>query len=384
MKRICALLLTAALLTGPAAAAGETAEAAQPALDLSAASAVLMEKETGTLLYEKASHEKLEPASVTKVMTLLLIFEALDSGRVAKEDVVTVSAYAAGMGGSQVYLKEGEQMTVGELVKCITVVSGNDAAVAMAEYLAGSETAFVEQMNRRAQELGMGDTTFLNCTGLPAQGHVTSAHDIALMSRELILNHPSIRDYATIWMDSIRGGQFQLANTNKLIRFYEGATGLKTGSTDSAGYCLSASAEREGMELIAVVLKADTSEKRFEAAKSLLSYGFANYTLTDVYPSQALPPVDVLLGEADTVQPVLAQSSRILVEKARLNEITTELRLCQDVEAPVEEGQKLGEMAVYVGDEVQQTIPIVADRAVARLTLPGIFSRFLKTLFMAG
>lgn len=384
MKRICALLLTAALLTGPAAAAGETAEAAQPALDLSAASAVLMEKETGTLLYEKASHEKLEPASVTKVMTLLLIFEALDSGRVAKEDVVTVSAYAAGMGGSQVYLKEGEQMTVGELVKCITVVSGNDAAVAMAEYLAGSETAFVEQMNRRAKELGMGDTTFLNCTGLPAQGHVTSAHDIALMSRELVLHHPGVREYTTIWMDSIRGGQFQLANTNKLIRFYEGATGLKTGSTDSAGYCLSASAEREGMELIAVVLKADTSEKRFEAAKSLLSYGFANYTLTDVYPSQALPPVDVLLGEADTVQPVLAQSSRILVEKARLNEVTTELRLCEDVEAPVEEGQKLGEMVVYVGDEAQQTIPIVADRAVARLTLPGIFSRFLKTLFMAG
>ena len=229
----------------------------------------------------------------------------------------------------------------------------------------------------------MADTCFVNCTGLPAAGHLTSAHDIAVMSRAL-LQHPRIRDYTTIWMDSIRGGQFQLANTNKLIRFYEGATGLKTGSTDSAGYCLSASAEREGMELIAVVLKADTSEKRFEAAKSLLSYGFANYTLPDVYPSQALPPVDVLLGEADTVQPVLAHSSRILVEKARLNEITTELRLCQDVEAPVEEGQKLGEMAVYGGDEVQQTIPIVADRAVARLTLPGIFSRFLKTLFMAG
>ena len=254
MKQICALLLTAALLTGPAAAAGETAEAAQPALDLSAASAVLMEKETGTLLYEKASHEKLEPASVTKVMTLLLIFEALDSGRIAKEDVVTVSAYAAGMGGSQVYLKEGEQMTVGELVKCITVVSGNDAAVAMAEYLAGSETAFVEQMNRRAQELGMGDTTFLNCTGLPAQGHVTSAHDIALMSRELVLNHPGIREYTTIWMDSIRNGAFGLTNTNRLVRFYQGATGLKTGSTDSALYCMSATAERDGMELIAVVM----------------------------------------------------------------------------------------------------------------------------------
>ena len=315
--------------------------------------------------------------------SLLLVLEAVDDGRLALDDMVSVSAHAASMGGSQVYLKEGEQMSVDDMLKAVAVVSGNDAAVALAEHLAGSEEAFVSLMNQRAAELGMADTCFVNCTGLPAAGHLTSAHDIAVMSRAL-LQHPRIRDYTTIWMDSIRGGQFQLANTNKLIRFYEGATGLKTGSTDSAGYCLSASAEREGMELIAVVLKADTSEKRFEAAKSLLSYGFANYTLTDVYPSQALPPVDVLLGEADTVQPVLAQSSRILMEKARLNEITTELRLCEDVEAPVEEGQKLGEMAVYVGGEAQQTIPIVADRAVARLTLPGIFSRFLKTLFMAG
>ena len=197
MKRICALVLTAAMLTGPAAAAEPSA---QPALELSAASAVLMEKETGDILYEKESHEKLEPASVTKVMTLLLIFEALDSGRISKEDVVTVSAYAAGMGGSQVYLEEGERMTVDELVKCITV----------AEYLAGSETAFVAQMNQRAQELGMADTTFLNCTGLPAQGHVTSTHDVALMSRELVLHHPGIREYSTIWMDSIRGGTFGL------------------------------------------------------------------------------------------------------------------------------------------------------------------------------
>jgi len=309
--------------------------------------------------------------------------EALDSGRINREDVVTVSARASGMGGSQVYLKEGEQMTVGELIKCITVVSGNDATVAMAEYLAGSESAFVQQMNQRAQELGMEDTNFVNCTGLPASGHVTTAYDIALMSRELILNHPGIREYTTIWMDSIRGGQFQLANTNKLVRFYEGATGLKTGSTDAAGYCLSATAERDGMELIAVVLKAKTSEQRFESAKSLLNFGFANYTLTDVYPGQALPPVDVLLGEQDTVQPVLAQSSRILVDKAQLNNVTSELRLCENVEAPVEQGQKLGEMVISVGGQEQQTIPIVADRAVARLTLPGIFSRFLKTLFMA-
>ena len=307
MKRICALLLTAALLTGPAAAAGETAEAAQPALDLSAASAVLMEKETGTLLYEKESHEKLEPASVTKVMTLLLIFEALDSGRVAKEDVVTVSAYAAGMGGSQVYLKEGEQMTVGELVKCITVVSGNDAAVAMAEYLAGSETAFVEQMNRRAQELGMGDTTFLNCTGLPAQGHVTSAHDIALMSRELVLHHPGIREYTTIWMDSIRDGAFGLDQHQPPGPLLPGATGLKTGSTDSALYCMSATAERDGMELIAVVMKSPTSADRFEDAKALLDYGFASYTLVSVYPDSPLAPIPVLLGEQGQVQPQLAR-----------------------------------------------------------------------------
>ena len=376
MKRtLAALLCVCALLPSAAHAAAPQAEAA---------AAVLMEKETGALLYEQDAHDKREPASVTKIMTLLLVMEALEEGRLALTDQIAVSAHAASMGGSQVYLKEGERMSAGELIKAVAVVSGNDAAVALAEHIAGSESAFVSRMNEKAAQLGMADTNFVNCTGLPAAGHLTSAYDIALMSRELILRHPQVREYTTIWMDTIRGGQFQLANTNKLIRFYEGATGLKTGSTDSAGYCLSATAEREGMELIAVVLKADTSEKRFEAAKSLLSYGFANYTLTDVYPSQALPPVDVLLGEADTVQPVLAQSSRILVEKARLNEITTELRLCQDVEAPVEEGQKLGEMAVYVGDEVQQTIPIVADRAVARLTLPGIFSRFLKTLFMAG
>ena len=376
MKKLAAALLAAALLLLPAQAAG-----AAPAVD--AAAAVLMEKETGTILYEQNAHDKLEPASVTKVMTLLLVLEAVDDGRLALEDMVAVSAHAASMGGSQVYLKEGEQMSVDDMLKAVAVVSGNDAAVALAEHLAGSEEAFVALMNQRAAELGMADTCFVNCTGLPAAGHLTSAHDIAVMSREL-LSHPKIRDYSTIWMDSIRDGQFQLANTNKLIRFYEGATGLKTGSTDAAGYCLSATAERDGMELIAVVLKADTSEKRFESAKSLLNYGFANYTLTDVYPGQALPPVDVLLGEQDAVQPVLSQSSRILVDKSMLNEITTELRLCENVEAPVEAGQKLGEMAILVGGQEQQIIPIVADQPVARLTLPGIFARLLRGLFMAG
>ena len=381
MKRICALVLTAAMLTGPAAAAAEPS--AQPALELSAASAVLMEKETGDILYEKESHEKLEPASVTKVMTLLLIFEALDSGRISKEDVVTVSAYAAGMGGSQVYLEEGEQMTVDELVKCITVVSGNDAAVAMAEYLAGSETAFVAQMNQRAQELGMADTAFLNCTGLPAQGHVTSAHDVALMSRELVLHHPGIREYSTIWMDSIRGGTFGLTNTNRLIRFYQGATGLKTGSTDSALYCMSATAERDGMELIAVVMRAPTSAHRFEDAKTLLDYGFASYALAEVYPDAPLAPIPVLLGEQEQIQPQLEETCRLLVRKGQENRITTQVTLAQDLAAPVELGQTVGEMTVSVDGQVCRTVPILSAQAVERLTVPKIFSHLLKRLIMA-
>ena len=381
MKRICALVLTAAMLTGPAAAAAEPS--AQPALELSAASAVLMEKETGDILYEKESHEKLEPASVTKVMTLLLIFEALDSGRISKEDVVTVSAYAAGMGGSQVYLEEGERMTVDELVKCITVVSGNDAAVAMAEYLAGSETAFVAQMNQRAQELGMADTAFLNCTGLPAQGHVTSAHDVALMSRELVLHHPGIREYSTIWMDSIRGGTFGLTNTNRLVRFYQGATGLKTGSTDSALYCMSATAERDGMELIAVVMRAPTSAHRFEDAKTLLDYGFASYALAEVYPDAPLAPIPVLLGEQEQIQPQLEETCRLLVRKGQENRITTQVTLAQDLAAPVELGQTVGEMTVSVDGQVCRTVPILSAQAVERLTVPKIFSHLLKRLIMA-
>ena len=376
MKQLLAAALCACLLVQPAAAVTGAPE-------VEAGSAVLMEKETGAVLYEANAHDKLEPASVTKVMTLLLVMEALDAGRIQKEDLVTVSARAASMGGSQVYLKEGEQMTVDDMLKAVAVVSGNDAAVALAEHIAGSEEGFVALMNQRAAELGMADTNFVNCTGLPAAGHLTSAYDIALMSRELILRHPDIRTYTTIWMDTLRNGQFQLANTNKLIRFYEGATGLKTGSTDSAGYCLSATAERDGMELIAVILKSPTKDTRTAAATSLLNYGFSNYTLMDVYPSQALPPVDVLLGECDTVQPVLSTSSRILVEKSMVNQVTTQVSLCENVEAPVEAGQKLGEMAVYQGEELVQTIPIVADQAVERLNFPGIFARLLRTLFMA-
>jgi len=377
MKRWIAALLAVSLCIVPAGAAA----GGEPEVD--AGSAVLMEKETGEILYELNAHDRLEPASVTKVMTLLLVMEAVDAGSLALEDSVQVSARAASMGGSQVYLKEGEVMSVHDLLKAVTVASGNDASVALAEHLAGSESAFVERMNRRAAELGMGDTTFMNCTGLSAAGHLTSAYDIALMSRELILHHPKIREYTTIWMDTLRDGAFQLANTNKLIRFYEGATGLKTGYTQSAGYCMSATAERGGMELIAVVMKSSTRDSRNETAKSLLNLGFANYTVLEAAPAQALPAVDVLLGERETVQPVVSGSGRILVEKSQINAVETAVSLCDNVEAPVEKGQKLGELTVTVGGQVRQTIPIVAGEEVPRLTVPGIFKDLLDRLFMA-
>ena len=381
MKKHLSLLLAALLLAVqlPMASA-----AADSGLTLSCASCLLMEKETGTILLEDNAHEKLEPASVTKIMTLLLVMEAVDSGRVSLEDLVTVSPYAAGMGGSQVYLEPGEQMTVSEMIKCVTVVSGNDCAAALAEHLAGSEGAFVTQMNQRAQELGMTDTTFLNCTGLPAQGHVTSAHDIALMSRELILNHPKIREYTTIWMDTIRDRTFGLTNTNRLVRFYEGATGLKTGFTNSAQYCTSATAERNGMELIAVVMKAPTSNQRFEDAKALLDYGFANYAMTPVYPDAPLAPVDVLLGTQAQVQPQLERDCRLLVQRGEEDQVTTRLLIANDVEAPVELGQTLGRLEVYVGDELRDAIPILSSRQVDRLSVPGIFTRMLGKLLMAG
>ncbi len=379
MKRLFCALLALALCVGGVSAGALSVEQ-NPTLDLKAASTILMEKETGTVLCENNSHQQLEPASVTKVMTLLLVMEAIDGGQLSMEDTVTVSANASGMGGSQTYMKEGEQFTVHDMLKCVCVVSANDASVALAEHLCGSEASFVDKMNQRAAELGMADTVFHNCTGLPTPGHVTSAYDIALMSRELILNHPEIREFTTIWMDSIRDGAFGLANTNKLIRYYEGATGLKTGSTDAAGYCLSATAERDGMELIAVVMKASTTGDRFETAKTMLNYGFATYAMVEAQPGEALPPVAVLMGERDWVQPVASGGGRILVRKADQGKITTEIQLQEDVEAPVEQGQKLGELIVLVDGTEETRIPITASEEVARLTFPGVFCRLLETL----
>ena len=379
MKKYLGAALCLVLLLGVCPA---QAVVGQPG-ELKAASVILMEKKTGQILYEKNAHARCAPASVTKVMTMLLVMEAIDAGTLTWEQPISVSAHAVSMGGSQIWLKENEQMTVRDMLKAVAVVSANDCAVALAEAVAGSEDAFVARMNQRAGELGMADTNFLNATGLPAAGHVTSAYDIALMSRELVLRHPEIREYTTIWMDSLRNGAFQLSNTNKLIRFYDGATGLKTGFTSSAHYCLSATAERDGMELIAVTMDSPTSTDRFETAKALLNFGFANYALVNVYPSQALPPVTVDLGVYDAVQPILAQTPRLLVEKAQAGQVETTLSLSPTVTAPVEQGQVLGCMEVTVAGQRMAQIPLVADRAVDRLTAVGIFRQLLRRLFLA-
>ena len=354
-------------------------------LTLTSHAALLMEKTTGEILYAQNEHEARPPASVTKIMTVLLTMEAIDSGRIALDDMVTVSAYAAGMGGSQVFLAEGEQMSVDDLLKAVCVSSGNDAAVALAEHVAGVTELFVEQMNNRARELGMKDTHFVNCTGLTAEGHVTSAYDIALMSRELLLHHPEVRNYTTIWMDTLRSGTFGLSNTNKLIRFYDGATGLKTGFTQEAGYCISATAERDGMELIAVIMKGNTSDSRNADAKTLLNYGFSTYALVDVQPEEPLPVLPVVLGAADTVSAVLPEEGRtLLLEKSQTGGLTQTVELPESVAAPVCAGDRLGTLTVSREGTVALAIPIVAGETVARLTWSQTVTQMLRTAIFCG
>ena len=354
-------------------------------LTLTSHAALLMEKTTGQILYAQNEHEARPPASVTKIMTVLLTMEAIDSGRIALDDMVTVSAYAAGMGGSQVFLAEGEQMSVDDLLKAVCVSSGNDAAVALAEHVAGVTELFVEQMNNRARELGMNDTHFVNCTGLTAEGHVTSAYDIALMSRELLLHHPEVRNYTTIWMDTLRSGTFGLSNTNKLIRFYDGATGLKTGFTQEAGYCISATAERDGMELIAVIMKGNTSDSRNADAKTLLNYGFSTYALVDVQPEEPLPVLPVVLGAADTVSAVLPEEGRtLLLEKSQTGGLAQTVELPETVAAPVCAGDRLGTLTVSREGTVALAIPIVAGETVERLTWSETVTRMLRTAIFCG
>ena len=380
MKRRLPFLAAAVLLVGMAV----PAEAVD--LNVGGKSAVLMDVDTGTVLYESNPHEALPPASVTKVMTMLLIMEAVDSGKITYSDTVTTSEAAAAKGGSQIFLKVGEQMTVSDMLKSIAVSSANDCACAMAEHIAGSETAFVELMNRRAQELGMQDTHFVNCTGLDdapeAQSHKTSAYDIALMSRELLGKHPDITKYTTIWMDTVRDGAFGLSNTNKLIRFYNGATGLKTGFTSGAGYCLSASAKRDGMELIAVVMGCESSKIRAAACKSMLDYGFANFAVVNPELSEQ-SSVPVKLGKNSAVSLRPESDNGILIEKNRKNDLTVRVTLPELVSAPVQQGQRLGTMTVYAGEEVLRETPLVAAEAVERQSWGDLFQLMLRRAAMA-
>ena len=377
MKRMLTVALALCLLLPHQAQAAE--------LDVEGKSALLMDVATGTVLYEKNAHEQLAPASVTKVMTLLLIMEAIDSGRIGWKDTVTASETAAAKGGSQIFLKVGESMAVEDLVKSIAVSSANDAACAMAEHLAGSEEAFVEKMNARAGELGMTDTHFVNCTGLDdapeAKEHRTCAYDIAIMSRQLLKNHPDIKNYTTIWMDTVRNGNFGLSNTNKMVRFYPGCTGLKTGFTSGAGYCLSAAAQRDGMELIAVVMGAETSQDRFGACKGMLDYGFANFALyTPVLQEGA--SVAVELGGAPSVVAVPAREGALLVRRDQKQGIQTEVTLEDTVTAPVSQGQSLGMLTIRAGESVLERIPLVAGNSVPRLTWAQMCWKILQRILM--
>ena len=355
-------------------------------LDLAGKSALLMDVNTGTILYESNAHEKLAPASVTKVMTMLLIMEAVDSGKIALTDMVTAAEAAAAKGGSQIYLKVGETMSVSDMLKSIAVSSANDCACAMAEHIAGSEPAFVDMMNAKARELGMNDTNFVNCTGLDdsegAENHRTSAYDIAVMSRELLKNHPLIKNYTTIWMDTVRNGTFGLSNTNKLIRFYSGATGLKTGFTSGAGYCLSATALRDGMELIAVVMGAETSQARNAACKSLLDYGFANFAVVTPELTE-VADVPVKLGRAEAVTVQLGDAAGLLIDKAQKSGITTEVATEESVTAPVSQGQRIGTLTVKAGEQVLSEVPLVAAEGVDRLSWGDLFVKVLMRTAMA-
>ena len=348
-------------------------EANSNTLNLESGGAILIEQTTGKVLYDHNMHEKLRPASVTKVMSILLIMEAVDSGQITLEDKVTCSENAASMGGSQIWLEVGEELTVDEMLKAICVVSANDCTVAMAEYLCGSEEAFVNKMNERAKELGMNDTTFKNCHGIDEDGHLTSAYDIALMSRELLNNHPTILNYTTIWMDTLRNGESELVNTNKLIRNYKGATGLKTGSTSVALYNLSASATRDGMSLIAVILKAPTTKIRFSEAQKLLDYGFNNYEFKSLaVKGNVLKEANVTKGVNSKVNLIIENDVGILVKKGEDKNINQIISLEENITAPVYEGQKIGEIVYTLNNEEIGKTNIIAEKTVEKKTFFSI------------
>ena len=347
--------------------------------------AILMEKQTGTVIFEQEADTQTQPASITKIMTMLLTIEEIESGRLNLSDMVTTSAYAASMGGSQIFLEEGEQMTVEDMLKSVVISSANDASVALAEHISGTEEAFVARMNERANELGMTNTVFINSTGLPGEGtdNLTTARDIAIMSRAVIA-HDMVKNFSTIWMDTVRNGEFGLTNTNRLIYYFDGATGLKTGFTQEAMYCLAATAQRDGVEFIAVVLHGQSSDERFDAAKTLLNYAFANYTLFDLRAEEVLPPVRVSLGTVDSVQPILEGEGQILLNKTAASTVRQEVSLAEELIAPVTSGQSIGTLTVFDGDTVIAAIPIVAADEVEKISVFGAFTKFLNLLLGGG
>lgn len=375
MKKLLSTALCALLLTSHAAAL--------PAMgELTAKSAALYDA-SGQMLYELNAEEPLQPASVTKIMTLLLTMEALDRGEVTLDTMITGTAHAASMGGTQIWLKEGEQLPLDEMLKAIAVGSANDCAVAVAEHLCGTEEAFVERMNTRAKELGCTSTTFVNANGLDADGQktLTSARDLALISVEL-LKHPKILDYTTIWMDTIRNGEFSLANTNKMLRSYQGLIGLKTGYISQAGFCISAAATRNDMTLIATVMAAPTKEDRMADATALLNYGFANFAPYSPDLSNALTPLPVHMGKAETVSVKAGEAPPVVVAKENIENVETVLHLPERVEAPVSAGQELGTAEIRNGENVLFTLPLTAGETVERLHFDDLFRSFLRTALM--
>jgi D-alanyl-D-alanine carboxypeptidase (penicillin-binding protein 5/6) len=376
LKKISACFLTVIMLISVLPVqAGAVAEA-----EVKAPSAVLMESQTGKILFEKNSHEKRPCASITKVMTLLLVMEALDAGKIKLSDTVTASEHASSMGGSDIWLKPGESMSVDDMLKATVIASANDAAVALAEFVSGSEEEFLVQMNKRAKELGMKDTTFKNCNGLDEDGHVTSANDVAIMSRELS-KHKKIFDYTKTWIDYVRSGKTQLVNTNKLIKSYKGITGLKTGTTGKAGSCISATAERDGVKLIAVILGSSNTKDRFSSASTLLDSGFANWSVTTPQiPQEALKPVNVIKGMESSVETTAAADGSILIPKGKAGEIKYKITLSDSITAPVSSGQIVGKITYTLGDEVVKEYNIQAKNSVAEITFSSVFSLLTKYL----
>lgn len=381
LKKSISFILVLLLLIVFSVPVSASTEVNTPSLEMFAKGAVLMDMGSGKILYEKNGHKKLACASITKVMTLTLVMEALDSGKLKLDEMLTSSAHAASMGGSDIWLEEGERMSVDDLIKATAVASANDAAVVLAEKLCGSEDVFVSEMNKKAKKLGMNDTTFKNCNGLDEEGHLTSAYDVALMSRELC-THKKIFDYTSIWLDNLRGGKTQIVNTNKLLRTYNGITGLKTGTTNDAGCCMSATAEREGLSLCAVVLGCETGTSRFADAANLLDYGFANYRVEQLtLPKEANSKVKVSGGMTDEVKLVCENPGNMVVHRATDSKLTRECKIKKDISAPIKKGQKLGEVNFYSGKDLIKSCAVKACSDVEEMTFGSVIHSVINSLF---